>query len=118
MNKIKFKINEYDELSHSLIISFASDKTLSQDPANYQSFAYQPLTMWPDINDMEELKKCIGRAGIYLVEQQEKKEQFVEDPTKILSLKSMVGQTVEYDLEELMIQQIDNPIVPDNEIVI
>lgn len=102
MNKIKIKINGYDEQSHSILVSFASDETKSQDPSDYQAYAYQPMSMWPDISDLEEIKKRIAQAGLYLVEQQKIKEQFVADENRIQSLKSMVGKTFEYNLEEVI----------------
>jgi hypothetical protein len=101
MNKIKMKINGYDEQSYSLLVSFASDKTKSQDPSDYQAYAYQPMSMWPDISDLEEIKKRMAQAGLYLVEQQRIKEQFIADENRIQSLKSMVGKTFEYNVEEV-----------------
>jgi hypothetical protein len=101
MNKIKIKINGYDEESNSLLVSFASDETQSQDPTSYQSYAYQPMTMWPDISDLNEIKKRIAQAGIYLADQQRIKEQFKADPAKIEAYKAMVGQVVEFNISDL-----------------
>lgn len=101
MNKIKIKINGYDEESDSLLVSFASDETQSQDPTSYQSYAYQPMTMWPDISDLNEIKKRIAQAGIYLADQQRIKEEFKADPAKIEAYKAMVGQVVEFNISDL-----------------
>lgn len=101
MNKIKIKINGYDEDSNSVLVSFASDETQSQDPTDYQSYAYQPMTMWPDISDLNEIKKRIAQAGIYLADQQRIKEQFKADPVKIEAYKNMVGQVIEYNVSDL-----------------
>lgn len=101
MNKIKIKINGYDDESNSLLVSFASDETQSQDPTSYQSYAYQPMTMWPDISDLNEIKKRIAQAGIYLADQQRIKEQFKADPAKIEAYKAMVGQVVEFNISDL-----------------
>ena len=109
MNKIKMKINGYDEQSHSLFVSFASDETKSQNPSDYQNYAYQPMSMWPDISDLEEIKKRLAQAGLYLVEQQKIKEQFVADENRIQSLKSMVGKTFEYSLDEVVPPPILKP---------
>ena len=101
MNKIKLKINGYDEESDSLLVSFASDETQSQDPATYQSYAYQPMTMWPDITDVNEIKKRLAQAGIYLAEQQKIKEQFKAAPEKVEAYKAMVGQVLEFNVTDL-----------------
>ena len=101
MNLIKLKINGYDEESHSLLVSFASDETQSQDPATYQSYAYQPMTMWPDVNDVNEIKKRLAQAGIYLADQQRIKEQFKADPAKVEAYKAMVGEVLEFNISDI-----------------
>jgi hypothetical protein len=101
MNKIKLKIKGYDENSNSLLVSFASDETQSQNPDDYQSYAYQPMTMWPDINDVNEIKKRLAQAGIYLAEQQRIKEQFKADPSKVESYKAMVGEVIEFNVSDI-----------------
>jgi hypothetical protein len=102
MNTLKMKITGYDEESNSLLVAFASDDTMSQDPTAYPSYAYQPLTMWPDVTDIETLKKNIAVAGMWQAEQQAKKEAFVADPAKIAEYKALVGQEVEYPISELL----------------
>lgn len=104
MNKIKLKINGYDEESNSLLVSFASDVTQSQNPSDYQSYAYQPMTMWPDIDDVNEIKKRIAQAGIYLADQQRIKEQFKADPAKVEAYKSIVGEVVEFNISDITTQ--------------
>jgi hypothetical protein len=101
MNKIKLKINGYEEESNTLLVSFASDETQSQDPASYQSFAYQPMTMWPDVTDLNEIKKRIAQAGIYLADQQRIKEQFKADPSKVEAYKAMVGEVLEFNISDI-----------------
>lgn len=102
MNRIKFKINGYDEASHSLLVSFASDTTASQDPGKYAAYAFQPLTMWPDVTDIEELKKRLAAAGMHHAQMQEAKEKFVADPKRVASLKQLVGQTHEFAIDDLV----------------
>lgn len=101
MNSIKFKIKGYDEASNSLLVSFASDTTASADPEQYTAYAFQPLTMWPDVTDMEEIKKRIAKAGIYQVQMQEAKEKFAADPQRAAKFKQMVGQTHEFPVSAL-----------------
>ena len=66
MNTLKMKITGYDEESNSLLVAFASDDTASQNPESYPSLAYQPLTMWPDVTDIDILKKNIVFDGCRL----------------------------------------------------
>ena len=101
MNSIKFKIKSYDEANNSLVISFASDTTSSQDPETYTAYAFQPLTMWPDVTDITALKKCIATAGMHHAKMQEAKEKFVVDASRVASLKALVGQTHEFTVAEL-----------------
>ena len=99
------KIHSFEEQSNSLVVSFASDTTKSQNPDDYQSYAYQPVTMWPDISDPAEIKKRIAIAGVYLVEQQERQEKFVLDTEKIQEYKNMVGQVNSYSAIDLVIPE-------------
>lgn len=103
MQTLKMKIHSYDEASHSLIVSYASDETASSDPGAYQAYAYQPMTMWPDITDPEEIKKRLAHSGIYMAEQQKIKEQYVADEARINALKAMVGSVIEYSIADLTI---------------
>jgi hypothetical protein len=109
MDKVKMKISGYDEASHSLLVSFASDTTKSQDPADYPSYAFQPLTMWPDVTDPNEIKKRIAMAGIHHTQMQEAKENFVADAQRVTALKSMVGQTQEFTVNELTVVAHETP---------
>lgn len=109
MEKVKMKITGYDEDSNSLLVSFASDTTKSDDPSDYPSYAFQPLTMWPDISDPNEIKKRIAVAGIYHVTLQEAEEKFIADPDRINAFKSMVGQTYAFSTDELAIPAHDTP---------
>jgi hypothetical protein len=101
MNTLYIKIHAFEEQSNSLIVSFASDTTLSQNPDDYPKYAYQPMNMWPDITDPAEIKKRIATAGLYHAEQQEREEKFIADPTKVQAYKDMVGQGSSYLVTDL-----------------
>ena len=101
MDKVRMKIMGYDEASHSLLVSFASDTTKSQDPADYPAYAFQPLTMWPDVTDPNEIKKRIAMAGMHHAQMQEAKENFVADPQRVNAFKAMAGQVQEFTVDEL-----------------
>lgn len=110
MNRIKFRINGYDEASHSLLVSFASDTTASKDPTQYTTFAFQPLSMWPDVTDLEEIKRRIAAAGVHHAQMQEAREKFVADPQRVNAFKQMVGEMHEFSLEELNAPRDVTPI--------
>jgi hypothetical protein len=110
MNTLKLTITGYDAESHSLLVSFASDTTASPDPSTYPSYAFQPLTMWPDLTDVQELKKRIAIAGMHCAESQEAKEKFMADTQRIAELKNLVGQTCEFTVAELLAPPDITPI--------
>lgn len=101
MQTLIMKIQGFDEQSNSLLVSFASDTTQSQNPDDYPAYAYQPVNMWPDITDPAEIKKRIAASGIHLAEQQARHENFVADAAKLQEYKDMVGQENSYTLSEL-----------------
>lgn len=102
MNTLYMKIHQFDAQSYSLIVSFASDTTKSQNPADYPQYAFQPVSMWPDIDDPAEIKKRIAVAGMYHAEQQERQEKFNDDLTQIQQYEAMVGQQETYPVSELL----------------
>lgn len=102
MNTIYMKIHSFEEQTYSLIASFASDTTKYQDPDKYPSYAFQPMNMWPDVTDPNEIKKRIAVAGVYHAEQQEREEKFIADPAKVQSYKDMVGQEDAYPVSDLI----------------
>jgi hypothetical protein len=98
MSKIKMKIQSYDESSGSLVVSFASENS-KKSIDEYQFTAYQP-TMF-DTTSPAEVIRHIARAGIHVVEQQEKEEEFKESP-EVDVFKQMVGSEFEFDVNELI----------------
>ena len=95
------KIVGFDDASNSLLVSFASDETKSQNPEDYAPLAFQPTTMWPDVEDITELKRCIAVAGIYNASVQATMEKLSDDTSKISSFKSLVGQTSSFVISDL-----------------
>lgn len=96
------KIHEFDEDSKSLIISFASDTTQHQDPDQYRRLAYQPLTMFPDINDPAEALKRIAVSGLHQIQLQERDEQVQQNPLVVDQYRKLVGQTFSFLAGELI----------------
>ena len=112
MNTLYMKIHAFEEASYSLIVSFASDTTHSQNPDDYTQYAFQPMNMWPDINDPAEIKKRIAVAGVYHAEQQEREEKFIADSSKVQAYTNMVGQGGSYLITDL-IPPAPTPVTPE-----
>jgi hypothetical protein len=108
LKTLKLKITGYDEQTNSLLVSFASDSTKSQNPEDYPSYAYQPMIMWPDVTDPQEVIRRIAASGLYHAEQQALTESFIEDEDRINSLKSLVSQSAQYAIDDLMPSQISS----------
>ena len=102
MNTIKMKIKKYDEESNSIIVCFSSDETATDNPDNYTEYAFQPTEMYPDITDMEMLKRRIAEQGIALANQQKAKEDAKQNTTMINAWKAIVGQTFEYNVKDIV----------------
>jgi len=102
MNKIKYKVKEYDEQSHSVIIAFCSDETSSNNPDDYGAFAFQPIEQYPDITDIELLKKKIAQQGVALAEQAKVTEHAHANTEMQDKWKALVGQTFEYNISDVL----------------
>ena len=102
MNTIYMKINGFDEISNSLLVSFASDTTKSQDPSQYLSLSFQPFTMWPSVTDPAQVPQLIATAGMYQAQQQQVQESFVANPANIAAYKALVGQTLSFPVSSLV----------------
>lgn len=102
MNTVHMKIVGYDDLSHSLLVCFASDTTKFQDPEKYPPIAFQPSIMWPDVTDPEEIKKLISQAGVAEAQRQEMQEKLVDDTAKLSAIKAIVGQSNSYQIDSFV----------------
>lgn len=101
MQTIKFKIVGFEEESGSLLVSFASDKTESSDPINYQAVAFQPAEMWPNKQSLEEIKIELAKAGVSIAKQQASKEMLNLQPERLVALQSLVGAEFQYPVSSL-----------------
>jgi hypothetical protein len=101
MQEIIMKIKGYDERNHSLIVSWCSDTTKSQNPDDYQALALQPLDMWPDA-DNQLLLKRIAEMGIHHVQSIERKENISQQDDRIEYLKSLVDQEFRVSVSDMI----------------
>jgi hypothetical protein len=103
MTSLKMKVVRFEEESKSLIVSFASDETASNNPESYAAFAYQPIDMWPGVTSAEQLKKNIALTGISHTTQQALREQNPASEELVTEFKSWVGQTFTFDANDLTV---------------
>lgn len=99
----------YDERSQSIMVSFASDTTNSPNPESYKPVAFQPYSMWPDVNDMNELQKRIASVGISVVRRQIIEESLTANTGKIQALQELVGQTNQFAVADIVDVQSPTP---------
>lgn len=100
--KLYMKIHSFEEESESLIVSYASDETESQNPSDYRPVAIQPRTLWPNVTDAEELKKKIAQLGVGQVLEQKKIEDIAKTPINVTLFKSVVSKkSVSYNIEDI-----------------
>ena len=95
------KIHKFEEDSMSLLVSFASDETESQDPNDYPAYAYQPASMYPEATTTEEIMKMIAKSGMALVENQKRHEDAQKNTSHISTYREMVGSIAEYHVNDL-----------------
>ena len=100
METIKLKVRDFDEATNSLIVAFGCDDTQDSALDTCTALAYQP-TMFPDVDDPNEILRRIAFSGISLVEQQKVKDAFAADTNKVNAYKALVGQSFEFSIAEL-----------------
>jgi hypothetical protein len=103
MQTLKMKVVGFEEETKSLIVSFASDETASDDPSNYTPFAFQPINMWPGVIDPEEIKKQIAITGVSHAAQQALRESAPASDELVDAMKTWVGETFTFTEDDLTV---------------
>jgi hypothetical protein len=103
MNIVKVKIHEYDEETKSLIVSFASDGTASQNPDDYSKLSYN-LSLFDENDTIDDIKIKLAQSGLAIIRQQIQEEKSFKDPTKIDHLKTLVGSS--FDIPVFMADKV------------
>ena len=94
------KILECEPESDSLIVAFASEN--SKKPIEeWDHLAYQP-TYFDNPEDTEEVLRQIARSGIANVQDQEKREEFIENCVLEEKYSQYVGKELVYDIDDLL----------------
>ena len=106
MNKVKFKIKSYDPETSTIIVRYASDDTASSNPDDYEEVAMQPNLQFTDVTDFEQIKKFVAEAGIGICESQKVMEKAVAEQPMRSNWESVVGQTFEYNVDDVLQQEV------------
>jgi hypothetical protein len=116
MQTVTVKIIDFDEESGSLICSFASDTTKSNNPDDYRSFAFQPVLMWPDASTTEEVMTELARCGMGMCQEFERQESLKSNSDKTNSYKNMVNQVKTFNVSDLLVNNSPEEQIPSVEV--
>lgn len=97
MNKIYIKIHRWDPHSKSLIVSFASDQTKSQNPDDYPQLAIQPMNMWPGVDTIEQIMKNMSNLARIQCEMTVRQEVQNDNLELIGKLEVLAGKEYTFD---------------------
>lgn len=126
MNKLKMKVIDWEPQSLSLIVKFTSDVN-SFEVDDARPLAFQPLTMFPGVTDIDELLKRIAVSGIGICENEAIKENALKNVSNLENFVNLKDQTFEYDVSYLIdmhktnqqnIQMLDQPTVTQEDIYV
>jgi hypothetical protein len=99
-SKIYVKYHSYDKKTDSLIVSFASNETESQNPADYNPVVIQPSLQFPNITNQTDLEKEIASMGKNITEQQKIIELCNKNKASVMLCESLVKKgTDNYNLD-------------------
>ena len=116
MQTVTVKIIDFEEESGSLICSFASDTTQSNNPDDYRSFAFQPVLMWPDASTTEEVMTELARCGMGMCQEFERQESLKSNSDKTNSYKNMVNQVKTFNVSDLLVNNSPEEQIPSVEV--
>jgi hypothetical protein len=103
MDTLTVKIHEYNEDTHSLIVSFATDASeMSVDESekyNFEIANYNP-------NDMQDTLTQISKHGAQIAHQKWLKEQSKNNTDVVNDAKDQVGKVYNYQIADLLPKDI------------
>lgn len=105
--KLQVKIVGYDE-NHNLLVKFANDeskKTIDEYPV----VVFQP-SRYPNMT-AEEIIAEIAKTGVHSANNQNEIENHAANTGKVIDLQDMIGTVKEYNITDLLPNEVS---VPDN----
>lgn len=102
MDTLTVKVHEYDEETHSLIVSFCTeDSNMSVD--EYRKYSYNIQNY--DLNNMQETLRQIAIHGLEIAKAQKLQEEVRTNDDYVSKAKSIVGLTMNYNVDTLVPQE-------------
>ena len=95
------KIIDWEPQSLSLIVKFTSDVN-SFEVDDARPLAFQPLTMFPGVTDIDEVLKRIAVSGIGICENEAIRENALKNASNLENFANLKDQTFEYDVNYLV----------------
>lgn len=105
------KINSFDTISQSLLVSFATDQS-KQPVENYPQVAFQPYN-FPS-TDPNDVLKFLSMAGLGIARNQDQKESFEDNVEVTSNIVALVGMTFEVPIAD--IESETAPVLPNTQV--
>ena len=103
MDTLTVKVHEYNEDTHSLIVSFATDASeMSVDET--EKFSFEIANYNP--NDMEDTLLQITKQGAQIAHKKWLSEQSKSNDTVVSAAKDQVGKVYNYQIADLLPKDI------------
>ena len=103
MDTLTVKVHEYNEDTHSLIVSFATDASeMSVDET--EKFSFEIANYNP--NDMEDTLLQITKQGAQIAHKKWLAEQSKSNDTVVSAAKDQVGKVYNYQIADLLPKDI------------
>jgi hypothetical protein len=99
MDTITVKIHEYDEATHSLIVSFATDAS-DQSVDESDRFAFNIVNYNP--NDLSDTISRIAKEGAKIAHARWLREQSLKNQSVVDAAKAEVGKVYNYPITDLI----------------
>jgi len=111
MATIYTKVHEYNKDTQAVVVSFASDKTKSQNPDDNEKLNYNIATLVEEGASLQDLKDALALAGLGWCEIYCKKEMLDDKPEKQTEVETLVGTSwsQETQHEEIVVPQLNIP---------
>lgn len=93
MATIYTKIHEYDKETQNVVASFASNKTKSQNPDDYEKLNYNVATLVKEGASLQDLKDALALAGLGWCETYCMKEMLDDKPEKQSEIETLVDSS-------------------------
>lgn len=93
MATIYTKVHEYNKETQTVVASFASNKTKSQNPDNHQKLNFDVHALVGEGASLQDLKDALALAGLGWCEAHCKKEMLDDKPEKQAEVETLVGSS-------------------------